>query len=104
MRTPYHRRRALAPPPQPWYSCCCATLQYVGGQLMESVFKSMESLAKGLITEEEMNERLAFATAKWRMAQAEIERQREEISRLRNNWAWAAQATEVSENNAKKLG
>ena len=33
-------------------------------------------MAEGLITEEEMNERLAFATAKWRAAQAEIVRLR----------------------------
>ena len=48
----------------------------------------MESvMAKGLITEEEMNERLAFATARWRTAQAELERLREENLQLRNRLA-----------------
>ena len=46
--------------------------------------------ANGLITEEEMNERLAFATAKWRMAQAELARLQEENLRLRNRLAMKA--------------
>ena len=70
----------------------------------------MESvMAKGLITEEEMNERLAFATARWRTAQAELERLREENLQLRNRLAMRVGPgvrvpSEDDENIAKEQG
>jgi hypothetical protein len=76
---------------------------------METVDQLMESVARGLITVEEMKERLALATAKWRTAQAEIERLREENLRLRNDLAMregpgVRARSEDDENNAKEQG
>jgi hypothetical protein len=76
---------------------------------MESVGQLMESVARGLITEEEMNERLVFATAKWRTVQAEIERLRGENLRLRHHLAMReGPALHVPmkdyQNNAKEQG
>jgi hypothetical protein len=75
---------------------------------MEIVDQLMESVARGLITEEEMKERLALASAKWRTAQAEIERLRKENLRLRNDLAMregpGVRVPVEDENNAKEQG